>query len=243
METQMILPLIVSMTPLIILAVYFFLPGNSAIRYLIPRFLLDKEYPRASLRQAGSGCLVLSFWLVAIVAAVSSTADFKVLEKMPWLLALLFFVLPIVSAMFFCIAIYYLVIGIFAKSDNIRPRFQSVFYADKKDVKLYVRRLKLYTALNLSFLVVCIISLTVCGVCGKPYDEKLIPLNVACLIGFIITLWRIRTYIAKTAIAMDLSGEKYFFSTLFSPAAVFFVWIHAFALIRKFNQYQLKTQN
>jgi hypothetical protein len=200
MGTKLILPLITSITPLIILAVYLFNPGNKAIRYFLPRFLSDGEYPKAVLRQAGSGCLFLSVWLFAIIVAVASTADFKAIEKIPWLMALLFFILPVVLAMFFCVGFYYL-------------------------------------------LFVCILSLTVCGICGKPYDEKLIPLNVACLIGFIITLWRIRTYIAKTAIAMDLSGEKYFFSTLFSPVAMFFVWIHAFALIRKFNQYQLKTQN
>lgn len=243
METKLILPFIVSITPIIILAVYLFNPAGNAIRYFIPRFLPDREYPKALLRQAGSGCLFLSVWLFGIIVAVSSTTDFKALEKMSWLMALLFFIIPIVIVLFFCVGIYYLLIGVLAKSDNIRPKFQSVFCADKKELSFYVRKLKFYTALNLIFLFVCVLSLSLCAAYGKSVEGKLIPLNIICLIGFILTLWRIRAYIAKTAIAMDLPGRKYFLSTLFSPIGILFVWIHAFALIRKCYKYQPHTQN
>ena len=63
----------------------------------------------------------------------------------------------------------------------------------------------------------------------------IILFNVTLLITFIMTIWRIRAYIVKSATAMDLSANKYLLSTLFHPLAIFFVWIHSFSLIRKFR--------
>jgi hypothetical protein len=102
-------------------------------------------------------------------------------------------------------------------------------------VKLYVKKLKFYTAMNLSFLAVGILSLTACIVLKKYIGEKLIPLNIICLIGFIMTLWRVRIYITKTALAIDLPGKDYFLSTLSGPIGITLAWIHAFALIKKCN--------
>jgi hypothetical protein len=137
--------------------------------------------------------------------------------------------------MFFCIGLYYLIIGIFAKSDNIRPKFQSIFSADKADLEKYIKKLKFYTILNLSLLFMTAMSVTTNIVFEKYVGERLIPLNVLFLIGFILTLWRVRAYITKAAIAMELSGRKYFLTTLFHPMSVFFVWFNSFKLIKMFK--------
>jgi hypothetical protein len=200
----------------------------------VPCFLTDKEHSKKTLRQAGTGCLFLSAWLIGIIASVCSTVDFKVLEKMMWLLALVCFILPIVLVMVFCIGLYYLIIGIFAKSDNIRPTFQSIFSADRADLKKYVKKLRFYTVLNLSLLFMTVLSVTMNIVFEKHVGERLIPFNVFFLIGFILTLWRARAYIVKTAIAMELSGKKYFLETLFHPMSVFFVWFNSFKLIKMY---------
>lgn len=248
MESKLILPIITSIIPIVILAAYFFSPNKNLIKYFVPCFLPDKEHAKKTLRQAGAGCLFLSAWLVGIIASVCTAVDFEILEKMVWLLALVCFILPIALAMFFCIGLYYLIIGIFAKSDNVKPKFQSIFSADKADLERYIKKLKFYTVLNLSLLFMTILSVTINIVFEKYVGEELIPFNVLFLIGFILTLWRVRAYITKTAIAMDLSGKKYLLTTLFHPASVFFVWINSFKLIKMFkntnkNVLQLSMSN
>jgi len=235
MESKLILPIITSIIPIIILTAYFLSPNKDLIKYFVPCFLPDKECSKKTLCQAGAGCLFLSAWLVGIIASVCSVVDFKTLEKMMWLLALVCFILPIVLVMFFCIGLYYLIIGIFAKSDNIRPKFQSIFSADKADLEKYIKKLKFYTILNLSLLFMTAMSVTTNIVFEKYVGERLIPLNVLFLIGFILTLWRVRAYITKAAIAMELSGRKYFLTTLFHPMSVFFVWFNSFKLIKMFK--------
>ncbi len=235
MAYKLILPIITLIITIVILAVYFINPGNSLIRYFVPRFLPDKEHSKKTLRQAGTGCIFFSAWLTAIIVSVYSSIDFKILENILWLMALLCFILPIVLIMFLCIGLYYLAIGIFAKSDNIKPKFQSIFAANKSDLEIYIKKLKFYTILNLSFLFMTVLSVTMNIIFEKYVGEKLIPLNILFLIGFILTLWRVRAYITKTAIAMDLSGKKYLLTTLFYPTSIFFVWINSVKLLKMFK--------
>jgi hypothetical protein len=235
MESKLILPITTLIIPIIILTAFFLSSNKNPIKYFIPRFLPDKEYPKKTLRQAGTGCLFLSVWLIGMIASVGTMVDSKILEKTMWLMALLCFILPIFLVMFFCIGIYYLTIGIFAKSENVRPKFQSIFSADKADLEKYIKKLKFYTILNLSLLLMMVLSITINIVFEKCVGEKLIPFNILFLIGFILTLWRVRAYITKTAIAMELSGEKYFLTTLFHPMSVFFVWFNSFRLIKIFK--------
>ena len=234
-ENELIPLITTSIIPIIILALYFFNQNNSIVKHFIPRLLSDREHSKESLRQAGVGCLCLSAWLIGIIAAVSSTIDSKIIERMVWPLALLYFVLPLILMMFFCIGVYYLAIGVLAKENNVRPKLQSIFSAEKANLELDVKKMKLYTALNLSFLFMTILSVTINIVFEEYVGEKLIPFNVLFLIGFILTLWRVRTYITKTAQAMDLSGKKYLLTTLFHPIGIFFVWIHSFKLIKMFK--------
>jgi hypothetical protein len=232
MEARFILPVIVIMMPFVVLGVYLLGPGNKAIWYFIPRFLADKEWPRVIIRQAGAGCVFLTLWLIGIAASVCSTVDFKVLEKMVWLMAVLCFVIPIVAVIFFCVGFYYLVIGVFARADRVRPAFQSIFSADKANAGLYVRKLRFYTVLNLSFLAAGVLSISACVVFSKYVGDKLIIFNVLFLIGFIMTMWRIRAYVTKVAVVMELPTKEYFLSTLLNPILV---WIHAFMLIKKYG--------
>ncbi|MBN1393194.1 MAG: hypothetical protein JW947_10385 [Sedimentisphaerales bacterium] len=235
MVTKLILPIMVSIIPIVIYKAYFLSQNKDLIKYFVPRFLPDKEHSRKTLRQAGAGFIFLSAWLVGIMASVGTTVDPKILEQNMKLMALMFFILPIFFVMFLFIGLYYLTIGIFAKSDNIRPRFKSVFSADKADLAKYIKWLKFYTVINLSFLFMAILSVATNIVFEKNVGERLIPFNVFFLIGFILTLWRVRAYITKAAIAMELSGEKYFLTTLFHPMSVFFVWFNSFKLIKMFK--------
>lgn len=241
MESKLILPVIISIIPIVILTAYLFNPNKDLIKYFVPRFLPDREHSKKTFRQAGIGCLFLSAWLVGIIASVCSTVDSKILDNMLWLLSLVCFILPIILVIFFCIGLYYLIVGIFAKSDNIKPQFQSIFSADKADLEKYIKRLKLYTVLNLSLLFMTMLSIATNIVFEKYVGERLIPLNVLFLIGFILTLWRVRAYITKAAIAMELSGEKYFLTTLSHPVGIFFVWFNSFKITKMFKSTNKKV--
>ena len=132
-EIELIPLIIISIVPIIILAINFLTENNRILKYFIPRLLPDREHPKESFRQAGVGCLFLSAWLIGLISAVNSTFDASILDRMLWLMALLYFVLPIILVIFFCIGTYYIAIGVFAKAEKVRPKLKSIFSAEKAD--------------------------------------------------------------------------------------------------------------
>lgn len=210
-------------------------PANRVTPYLIPRLLADKKYPKAELRQAAMGCYLLASWCFSVVYVTFFFFQ-KTVEQSKLLLPLLFFVLPIVTLMSLVIGTIYLVRGIFGRGDAVKSSLESFQNAEKDQLPAYIRKIKIFNAVNLlcpCLLILCILSEEAMGVANH---GGAILLNVSLLVTFIMTLWRIRFYLVKAALVMDLSANKILSSTLSSPLGIFFVWIHSFLLIRKFRQ-------
>jgi len=226
--------------PIIIFSTHKTFLNNKITPYFIPKILADQKYPKSELRQVGASYCVMALWAFFLMITASSSFFMSFIEKIPFLLGIFFFVLPIVSAIILVIGITYLFSGFFGRGDVIKPKLESIDEAEPEHLSRYIHKLKIYNVINLacSFLLTILISIER----SLNVDENgwAILLNVFLLIVFIMTLWKIRAYLAKSAKAMDLSGNKYLLSTLFSPFGIFFVYINSIVLIWKFKQQKLK---
>lgn len=221
--------------PVVILVLHRIFPDNGITPFFIPRLLANRKYPKPELRRAGTACLALAAWLFAWIYFAASSF-LKLIERTPFLLGLFFFVLPILTMMALVIGMIYLLKGIFGKGEAAQSGLESFENARKEDLPQYIRKLKLYTLLNLSCPVLVTGAILVEESRGVATTGSAVLVNAALLIAFILTLWRIRFYIVKAAKAMDLPMNAYLLPTLFNPIGVFFVWTHAIALIRKFSR-------
>lgn len=235
MAIRILLELLILSVPIVIFAIYKIFPQNKITIYLIPRMLADQEYPKAKLRKVGIAYLAFGLWLISITISVSYLFSDQQIERFTWLMGLLYFVIPLISVMLWVIGFYYLIIGLFSKVDYIKPRLESIYYTEKAELEKYIRKLKIYTITNLSCLFLFAVLIPIEMLLGIEERGLIILFNVALLITFIMTIWRIRAYIVKSATAMDLSAHKYLLSTLFHPLAIFFIWIHSISLMRKFR--------
>ncbi|HNV87154.1 MAG TPA: hypothetical protein PKL97_09380 [Candidatus Omnitrophota bacterium] len=210
-------------------------PGNKITPYLTPKILADRKYPKAELRRAGLGCCVLSAWLFALLFI---TTDFflPAVERLPALQALLFLALPITSVSCLIIGLSYLARGIFGRGDKVEPGLESMNAARKECLPEYIRKIKIYNAVNLACPLLLAVFIPAEVSLGIAESGRAVLFNVSLLITFILTLWRIRVYLVKAATVMDLSANKILRSTLSSPLGIFFVWFHSVTLVRKFKR-------
>ncbi|MDD4894538.1 MAG: hypothetical protein PHW54_04405 [Candidatus Omnitrophica bacterium] len=206
--------------------------NNRLTAYLIPKILEDKEYPKLELRKAGVAYLALGLWILSIILATLLLYPKFPMEQYI-IMVLLCFVFPILSLASIIIGVYYLIIGIFGKRESIRPKFESMFYAEEGNLVRYIKKLKIHTTVNLCCLLVLAALLPIEFLLGIGENGLIVLLNVSLLVAFIMTLWRMRNYMVKSAKLMDLPAKKYLFSTL----SVFpFIYWHSFSLIKKFKE-------
>lgn len=228
--------------PSIVLAVHFRFPGNNVTSFLLPRFLSNREYPKYVFRQAGTGWFVFGAWLLTTVLAIANVLPKDWVHDTLWVMGIIAFAVPIIAVMSLFIAIYYLSIGIFARSNKIKPSFQSIFATDIDRLDLYVKRLKRYTVINITSFVLAIGIPIIKAVAGIEAEGIIDLVNVAFLITFIVTTWRVRDYLVKSAIAMQQLGEDTFISSLGNPLAMLFMWYYSFDLKKKYNLLRNQAQ-
>lgn len=229
--------------PGIVLAVHFRFPGNNFTFFLLPRFLSNREYPKYVFRQAGTGWFVFSAWLPTTAFAIANVLPKDWVDDSLWAMGIIAFAVPIITVMSVFIAIYYLSIGIFARSNKIRPSFQSIFATDANRLDLYMKRLTIYTVINIAAFVLVIAVPTIEAVAGVEPEGIVVLINGVLLITFIMTIWRVRNYLVKSAIAMDQSGEDTLTATLGNPLAILFAWYYSFALKKKYNLHRKQVQS
>jgi hypothetical protein len=152
------------------------------------------------------------------------------------------FAVPIIAVMSLFIAIYYLSVGVFARSQKIKPGFQSIFATETNRLDLYMKRLIRYTKINIATFVLVIGIPVTEAAAGVEPEGIVVLVNVALLITFIVTMWRVRNYLVKSAIAMEQSGEDTLTSTLGNPLAMLFGWYYSFALKKKYDLHRKQTQ-
>jgi hypothetical protein len=228
--------------PIVVLTIHFRFPRNIVTSFLIPRFLSKREYPKHVFRQAGTGWFVFSAWLLMIIYAIASNLPKDGMDNNLWLMGIIAFAMPIISIMSLFIAIYYLSIGIFSKSKKITPGFQSFFATDADQLDLYMKRLIRYTKINIATLVLAIGIPVTEAVAGIEPQGIVILINVAFLITFIMTTWRVRNYLVKSATAMGQSGKDILVFTLGNPLAMLFLWYYSFALKKKYDLQRKQPQ-
>ncbi|OEU60755.1 MAG: hypothetical protein BBJ57_03265 [Desulfobacterales bacterium PC51MH44] len=228
--------------PSIVLAAHFRFAGNIVTPFLLPRLLSHREYPKSVIRQAGTGWFVFSTWLLTTALTVPNALLGDGVDDNLWLMGIIAFAVPIIAVMSLFIAIYYLSVGIFARSKKIKPGFQSIFATDTNLLDLYMKRLIRYTKINISSIVLLIVIIAIEGTAGVEPEGIVVLINVALLITFIITTGRVRNYQVKSAIAMEQSGEDTLTSTLGNPLAMLFMWYYSFALKKKYDLHRKQTQ-
>jgi hypothetical protein len=213
-------------------------PNNRCTAYLIPKILKDKEYLKSEFRKAGIAFLVLALWLFSTIFITVFLYPKIPVKDNAVIATVLFFIFPLASLISVVIGVYYLIEGIFGKKGGIRPKLESFSYAEKGKLSLYIKRLKIYTAVNLSCPLILAVLLPIEHVSGTGEKGPVVLFNVSLLIIFIMTLWRMRNYIGKSAMLMDLSEteKEKIFLTLFGVAGIFFVHRHSFYLQKKFKE-------
>lgn len=228
--------------PGIVLAVHFRFPRNNVTSFLLPRFLSYREYPKYIIRQAGTGWLIFSAWLPTTALTLANALPKGWVDDSLLAMGIIAFAVPIIAVMSLFIAIYYLSVGVFARSKMIRPGFQSIFATDTSRLDLYMKRLIRYTVINIATFVLVIGIPVIEAVAGVDPEGIVVLVNVVLLITFLLTMWRVRNYLVKSAIAMEQSGGDALASTLGNPLAMLFIWYNSFALKKKYDLRRKQTQ-
>jgi hypothetical protein len=232
-----ILPVLaVLLLPIFVSIFHRKIPGNRLTAWLIPEILPDQKHPKAKLRRVGTAYVVFGLWLVAIPLALTYLFPDPQIDKYPWVCGLLYFVIPLLAVLSLIVGIYYVILGVFGRGEYIRPTLESMYYAPKRNQDTYVRKLKTYTIINLASLFLLITIVPVEAYLNVTARYYVVLPNVALLITFIMTIWRIRAYIVKVATSLDFHATGFLVSTLFHPLAIFMVWIHSFFLIKEFDR-------
>jgi hypothetical protein len=213
--------------PLIVFISHKLFPNNQFTVYLIPKILKDEEYPKLELRKAGVAYLALGLWFFSITLATFLLYPRFPMEQYLIIMALLCFIFPLLSVISIVIGTYYLIVGIFGKRSSIRPKLESMFYTEEGHLDQYIKKLEIHTTVNLCCLLVLAVLLPVEFLLGIGENGLIVLINVSLLIAFIMTSWKMRNYMVKSAKLMDL----------FSTLLVFpFIYWHSFSLIRKFKE-------
>ncbi len=231
---KLILESAVLVLPLVVLFFHIKLPGNKITPYLIPKNLADRKYPKVELRRAGAGCYALAIWCFSVVY-VTVLFFWKSVEHARLLLPLLFFVLPIVMLMSLVIGTIYLTRGIFGRGEAA-DGLESFGEGSKEQLPRYILKLKFYNVVNMLALLMLVVLIPLEAAMGTGTRGWPVLLNVSLLITFILTLWRIRFYLVRAVVLLDLSSNKVLASTLGSPIGVLFVWFHSILILRKFRE-------
>ena len=238
-----ILPILaVVLVPIFVLVFRMKGGGHRLMAWLIPEILRDEKHPKTKLRRVGTAYFLFGLWLVAIPLALTYLLPDQQIDRYPWACGLLYFVIPLLAVLSLIIGIYYVILGVFGRGEYIRPKLESMYYAQKQNQDTYVRKLRVYTIINLASLCLLLIIVPVEAYLNVPARYYVVLPNVALLITFIMTIWRIRAYIVKVATSMDLHATGFLLSTLFHPFAIFMVWAHSISLIRQFNRSQDRRQ-
>lgn len=235
MIKKLLIEIGVLILPVIVFSVHQKFPGNQFTPYFIPKNLTERKYPKAVLRQSGVAYWMFALWIFSFIA-VTTLFFLPAIEKIPVLLAALFFILPIILGMSLLIGLIYLCRGLFGRDDTVKPGIETIYQAEKEQLPKYIRKIKIYNGINLSCPLLLMIAIPLEEWLGIAQNGYAILFNVSLLITFIMTLWRIRAYLVKAAMVMDLSANKILSQTLGSPLGIFFVWIHSFLMIKKFKQ-------
>ena len=126
--------------------------------------------------------------------------------------------------------------GLFGRDAAVKPKLESMDAVQTGDLPQYIRKIRILNIINIACPFLLIVLILIEQAAGTAESGRAILLNVALLITFIMTLWRIRMYLIRAASLMDLSPNRVLASTLFSPLGIFFVWIHSFLIVRKFDR-------
>ncbi len=216
------------------------IPGNAITPWIIPQFLSNVEYPRAVVRKAGVGWIVFSIWIATLAISLSNALPVAWTKGHLVFTVLLLALVPFTAFLLLISGICFLAVGVFTQSDVVRPRLQSIFATEPGKLDVYIRRLGLWTRVNLIVLPLAVLVPVVEAILGVKAEGPVVLLNVAFLITFIMSLWRMRAYIVKSAIAMEKSGADYFLSTLGRPSAILMVWYHSHELRKRYATLQAR---
>ena len=228
--------------PVIVLVIHLKFPRNKVTSFLFPRFLSNREYPKSVIRQAGTSWFLFGVWLPTTALTALNALSVDRMDNNLLLMGVTAFAAPIIAVMALFIGIYYLAIGIFARAKMVKPGFQSIFATETDRLDLYMKRLMRYTKINIaSFVLVIGLPITEASAGVEP-EGIVVLINVALLITFIMTTWRVRNYLVKSATAMAQSGEETLASTLGNPLVMFFMWYYSFALKKKYDRCLKQTQ-
>jgi len=117
------------------------------------------------------------------------------------------------------------------KGEKTRSLIESASHFDKSFIDTYAVKLKWYLTINIVAITGFFLGN---GLIGQPAPSWLELYNVFSVITFIITIWRVRAYVAKLAGSLDFDPNIYYYSTMVTYLGVFLVYFHSFTLLKEY---------
>jgi len=218
-----------------VVASHFVTPENPILEYLRPRFLTKGRHSKSRLRKTGVSWIVFSAWLAIIALALMAQLPERTLRDHPAAMGLFAFVIPVTAVVLQIVGWYYLSIGVFARTDSVRPGLRSVYEIEPDQLDRDMRRLVRVAIINITALLLAVVLPVVEALCQvEPTGPVIIP-NVVALITFILTFRRMQYYIVRTANAMALAEGPDAPSRRLTLRLTWFAWLNAYELKKRYE--------
>jgi hypothetical protein len=226
--------IIIAGLPVVAIILRLFARDHLLTQYLTPQFLNRTDHTKVELCQSGTAWILWSGWLLLLPIAAVSQIAFKQLETHPIVMAMLFFIIPVTSAVLQIAGWILLVQGVFGRYNRTTPLVDSMFAADPEMLGTYIRRMWWYARVSMTTLALAILVPVSEAYLEVPPTGVVVLVNAFFLITFILTLWRTRIYVVKSCVAMSQSGREAFYSTVGSPESILFVWYNAYQVRQEY---------
>ena len=229
--------------PILITVVRAASPANRVTPWLIPRLLHASSYSKSVLRRAGTGWIAFSLWIGTFVIFASNALPDVWTKRYGMALGVVTATVLFTSFLLLICGLYFLVIGVWARAEVTKITLQSVFAADPNELDAYVRRLRRWSRINLwsGLFVVALPVLE--GAIGVKPERSVVLINVALLITFILSLWRMRAYIMKSTTVMDQVGGPDILPAPGGSGALLLVRSHSRRVLKRYETFQSSRWN
>jgi hypothetical protein len=217
-------------------------PDSPVAQYLVPRFLANGHHPKADLRKAGTGWILFSAWLAVTTISLIAQVQKQSLQDHPAIMGLVAFVIPVTTVMLQIVGWYYLAIGIFSRSEKVRPRLRGSIDLEPDQLEHDMRRLTRLTITNISALLFVLVVPAIEALLRVEATGTVILPNVVALITFVLTLGRIRYYLVRAAGAMINAENQIALTQILNRGSIWLAWYDTYELKKEFELFKLQKR-
>jgi hypothetical protein len=208
-------------------------PNNSLTPLLIPRYIGGRKQPKVVFRQVGTAWLVWSVTLFALTAAIVERVIQPGHSNYGKAFVLFMVVSSFVTVILQIVGWYYLALGVFSRTAEVRPGLQSMYSIEPDRLAHDVSRLGRCALVNIISLFLTV-AVPACEAAFQVEPRGLVVLlNVSFLITFILSLWRLRYHLGRSRRAMEALLQQELPSRSFRSSSELLIWYDVYR-IRKY---------